>query len=356
MKICVIGNDYKQQFPLCSYGGIESCVENLCIGMRDYLPNGNKFSAIVPKILTGEKDYGFKIIQTKYVESSISGVSFFEFGKEINNYIKNANVKPDIIWSQSAWSAKSFCDLNIPVIITIHDSCGWEENKFIFNENVYYRFVSKFLYDHVLQDANNNEFVAKIKSKSFWGHSGLIDDEYDFEPNKEDYVLWVAGFNWGMHGKGLDILIELSKKIPEQKFVVYGMGDNNIENYLKDLNKNLKNFEFRGKLNRGEDHKKAFKKARLFAMLSRVPEAFGRTGLEAISKGTPVIGTNIGSIPEQVNYENVGYCSNNIDDLAEAIKFKKFDNLKCFEYSKNNYHIKNEINFLLEKSRLILNK
>jgi hypothetical protein len=55
MKICVVGADYKQQFPFLEYGGIEAAFENLCIGLDRYFKNDVKFCTIVPKILEKSK-------------------------------------------------------------------------------------------------------------------------------------------------------------------------------------------------------------------------------------------------------------------------------------------------------------
>jgi hypothetical protein len=50
MKICITGNDWKQQFPLIKYGRIESAVEHLCQGIKDN-HSDIQFDVIVPKII-----------------------------------------------------------------------------------------------------------------------------------------------------------------------------------------------------------------------------------------------------------------------------------------------------------------
>ena len=89
-------------------------------------------------------------------------------------------------------------------------------------------------------------------------------------------------------------------------------------------------------------------------MLSRIPEAFGRTGLEALSKGTPVIGSNYGSVPEQVGHPNIGFCSDNIDEIVNAIKTNNFNNKQCYKFTRENYHVKNEIEDMLKFTDSIL--
>lgn len=356
LKVLVVGSCNLQHFPIVDYGGIESCVEHLCTGIDNHFKDVIDFSVIVPKITQKHEitdQYKFRIIETNCMGCSYANIGPEQFIGEVKNIIKSSPVKPDVIWAQGHWSAQHLHDLNIPIISTINDSGPWVEGKFFYKENVYYRFVSKFLYEYVLEAATHRDDIAAVKSQSFWCHTGLDDYEFDYELNKEDYILWVGGLHWGWSGKGLDRFVELARRIPEQKFVTYGTGNDQIEFELKQVCTTLPNLEFRGKLNRDHTHKQAFKKAKMFAMFSTIPEAFGRTGLEALSKGTPVLGSTAGSVPEQVNHSGVGFCSDNIEDLVNAIKQNNLNPKSSFDYAKKHYHIKNEINSLLEFTKKI---
>jgi glycosyltransferase involved in cell wall biosynthesis len=357
LKVLVIGNCCLQQFPLIDYGGIESSVEHLCTGIHAHFSDKIDFTVIVPKILERKEEkekYGFKIIDTNYIGNTYSNIHPIYFAQEIKNMIINSPNKPDVIWAQGDWSAKILGDLNIPIISTISDSGPWVEGKYFYRPNVYYRFISKFLYDFVLKDSTTNELVNKVKTQSFWLYTSLDDYEFELEENKENYILWVAGLNWGFDGKGLDDFIELSKRMPEENFVAYGTGNDEIEKQLIERVKDLPNFEFRGKLVRGDIHRDVFKKAKFFAMFTKIPEAFGRTNIEAISKGTPVLGTTHGSIPELVNHPDVGFCSNDLEQIIEVIKTRKFNYKKCFEFGKEHYHVKKEIAGLLDFTNKII--
>jgi len=353
MKVCIVGNDYKQQFPLLGYGGIESAFENLCIGTDRYFKEQVKFCAFVPKILNSgynSNDYNFNIVQTDFIESSKSGVPAIHFGYEVKSTLLRCNKKPDVIWCYSAWSVQALHDLGLPIICTIMDSGGWEDNKFIFSDNVYYKFCSKFIYDLVFKDADKNEFIRKIKSHSFWCHTGVADHEYEFEANKDDYILWVAGLNWGLTNKGLDIFIELAKLRSDKTFVAYGEGNDSLEHYLRGISKNLKNFEYLGPLQRGKEHSGVFKKAKIFAFLTQIPEAFGMTGLEAITKGTPVLGSMKGAVPEL--YVGGGHCTDSVDEMCSILD-TTFNYKEVYEYSQK-FHIKHEIEKLIEFSKTII--
>ncbi len=343
MKIILIGSEYIQQFPVLDYGGIESCVENLAFGMKK---NNLNFKVIVPKRIKKE-DYNFNILESNSNATNISGVSSKEFCQNIEKIIKDE--KPDIIWSQSPWSANYLNHLNIPMIVTIHDSVTNLVTDKILKKynNVFYRFVSKSQLE--LNILENDE--QKIKEKSFYCHTGLSDDEYELHLEKEKYYLWVAGLNWGLTNKGLDIFIKLSQDLTNKEFVCYGSGNEQIEQYLKNIK--ISNFHYFGKLNRGEEHRKVFKKANKFLMLTRLQEAFGRTTIESLSKGTPVIATNIGANKELI-HPNVGTLINSYNEIINSIE-KCYNTEEVYEYSKK-FHVNEEIKNLLKYSNLILSK
>lgn len=353
MKICLIGNDYKQQLPLLGYGGIETAFESTCLALK-YFKKEITPCVFVPKRLKlDNKTYDFNIIDTNYIESSISGIPPVQYALEVKDIIKKSDIKPDVIWTNGSWSIGPLLELNIPIICTIMDSCGWSDNKFIYNEKVHYRFVSKFLYDFVFKDAEQNDFINKIKTQSFWCYPGFSDDEFVFESNKEDYILWCAGLLWGLESKGLDLFIRMAKERTDLTFVAYGSYDErhtSLVSYLKQTSTELKNFEYLGPLERGDKHKKVFKKAKLFTFLTQTTEAFGMTGIEAISKGTPVLGTKNGSLPEV--YQPIGCCTNDFKEMLSQLD-TTYNYQDIFNYSLK-FHSKNEIQYLYNKSKSII--
>ena len=351
MKIAVVSNDYHQSVPTVGYGGIETCIDNLMQGLQDFrwncMPhidlntltndeNLYKFFAVVPKRDGGPHRQLFTVYDTPSLPTSKQSPSNFIY--DVRDILKEK--KPDVIWSQSHWSVEPLLELNIPIICTFHDGLAQKQKGWMINDpRVKYRFISQFQY---------NTWVKEDweKKASFVAYTGLEQDEYQLRDDEREYFLWVAGFAYGFQGKGLDDFIYLAQQNPSEKFVCYGSGNEQISNYLRQVSKGLKNFEFRGELKRGEEHREAFRKAKAFLMLSKLPEALGRVSLEALSKGTPVIGTKYGATPEIVG--NCGVTSNNIKVLNKALKMK-FDHQACFEYSKK-FHVKNEIRALLKAS------
>lgn len=338
MKICLLSNDYVQQFPTFSYGGVEICVESLANQLHE---SGLDFFVIVPK-RSAKKEYPFKIIETEASPSSESGKDSTHFAYSAKKIIKQEN--PDVIWSQSNWSADCLHDLKIPIICTFHDSRAKEFGWIKRYPNVRYRFLSNFSYNNWVTE----DWEKKI---SFVLHSGIQQEDYNFNPKEKTkgYWLWVSGLRWGKQAKGLDVAMAMAEKMPLKEFRIYGAGNEALEKECIEFSKKYPNFNYLGELKRGEDHDKAFSEAEAFLMPTRIPDTFPRVVLEAISKGTPVIGSNFGSIPEMVG-DCGGIIMNNDLDLMEiSNKIFNLDRKNVYE-SSFRYSAERELKGLMERS------
>jgi glycosyltransferase involved in cell wall biosynthesis len=335
MKIALIGNDYVQQFPLQDYGGIETCVENLAQGLFE---NKLDFFVVCPK-RSNVKDYPFEVYETEEEPTSISKKNSSYYAYSVSKVLEN--LKFDIIWSQSYWSIEPLLKFKKPIICTFHDSCekqyGWIKKY----EQVKYRFISQFQYKNWVKEDWEKEI-------SFYCYTGLDSSEFELSINKEEYFLWCAGLQWGLEAKGLDIFINLAKINKNYHFIAYGFGNPELEKYLYSLK--IPNFEFKGVLNRGHQHRNVFKKAKAFIIPTQIMDTFPRTCLESVSKGTPIIGSINGSIPEIISLCDGKICES-IEDYSKALNIN-FDYNKIFNNSKI-FSIENEIKTLISKSKKI---
>jgi glycosyltransferase involved in cell wall biosynthesis len=337
MKIALIGNDFNQQFPVLSYGGIESCVENLAWGM---FRRALDFFCVVPKReLVGE--YPFPVIEAPVSPSSVSGAPPHRFVGRVKYMMLDQS--PDVIWCQSYWAADELMTLGIPVICTFHDSCAKQEGWIKRADHVIYRFISQFQYDNWVREDWERACSCQI-------YTGLADEEYDFCGEKEDYFLWVAGLNWGWEAKGLPIFIALAQANPDKKFLAYGSGSERVAGMASRYAAEIPNFEFNGPLERGENHREAFKKARAYILPSLIPDTFPRTVLESLSKGTPVIASANGALPEMVG--SCGTVSNDIKALNNALD-ARYEFEACFNRSRS-FHVDQEVESLLAITRGLL--
>jgi glycosyltransferase involved in cell wall biosynthesis len=124
-------------------------------------------------------------------------------------------------------------------------------------------------------------------------------------------------------GKGQEYLIEAAQivkiRFPQARYLIVGTGE--IEGYLKKLAVKLgvqREVVFTGYQ---EEVEKYIAAMDLFAFLSWDTEGFGQVMVEAQAQGKPVIGTNIGGIPEtfQDNITGILIPSKNSELLAQVL-------------------------------------
>jgi glycosyltransferase involved in cell wall biosynthesis len=323
------------------YGGIETCVQTIAEALHKHKKN---FFVVAPKHSEKNVDYPYQIFRTKSGPTSETKKSSSSFAWESREIIERE--KPDVIWSQSNWSADCLWDLGIPIICTFHDACqkmfGWIKKY----PNVKYRFLSQFSYDVWVTEKWEAD-------RSFVQYSGLADEDYVFYPEERrgDHALWVAGLQWGLHAKGLDFAINCAKM--GLNVLAYGAGNPQLEDFCRKTASEVESFRYGGNLLRGLDHTNAFGSCKCFLMPTRTLDTFPRTVLEAMSKGTPVFGFDNGAIKEMVGTDGGFVCKeeklsslNIIEGLTSNKNYSK-----VFEWSKR-YHVDNEIEKLISESNV----
>ena len=141
-------------------------------------------------------------------------------------------------------------------------------------------------------------------------------DRYEFELEKEDYVIYVGRL---VEYKGLSILMRAMRTVQKSipiKLIVVGDGEDRIrfERLARTLDLKV---EFEGRVS--EDRKiELIKKAKLLVLPSKSRlEAFGIVLLEAMACGTPVVGSNIAGV--RCVAKEGGLIFYDVDDLAEKI-------------------------------------
>lgn len=153
-----------------------------------------------------------------------------------------------------------------------------------------------------------------FKSKTIALHN-FIDSVDKKDVEKEDYILYFGRF---AEEKGIRTLIE-AKDI---NFICAGSGP--LEDEVNRA-PNLKNVGFKT----GEDLEMLIRKAKCTVYPSIWYENCPFSVMESISMGTPVVGANIGGIPELIDDGKTGFLfePGNADALAEAIEKANDDRL-----------------------------
>ena len=147
------------------------------------------------------------------------------------------------------------------------------------------------------------------------------------ETEKKDYVLYFGRFS---EEKGIGTLIKVCKELPDVQFIFAGTGP--LEETVNGI-KNIKNVGFQ----KGEALEKLIREARFSIYPSEWYENCPFSVMESQMYGTPVLGANIGGIPELIQVGKTGelFESGNGKDLKEKIEKLWSDKKLCEQYSKN---------------------
>ncbi len=144
---------------------------------------------------------------------------------------------------------------------------------------------------------------------------------------KGDYVL---EFGHLSRDKGTNTLLEAAKRMPQQRFVFAGFGK-----AVEDIAK-VDNAEYVG-FKTGEELKELISKAKCSVYPSEWYENCPFSVMESQMYGTPVIGANIGGIPELIEVGKTGvlFESGNRSQLKDTIAALWKDTQRNNDYAKN---------------------
>jgi glycosyltransferase involved in cell wall biosynthesis len=135
------------------------------------------------------------------------------------------------------------------------------------------------------------------------------------EDNVGNYLLYFGRIS---EEKGIGVLIEAMKQLPDLKLKIVGEGPQ-FRNYgLQVTSYGLQNIKFLGYKNLDE-LQSLIKAAYLVIVPSLSPETFGLSALEAIALGKCVVGSDIGALPELID-NNFLFSPGNVFELVELIK------------------------------------
>lgn len=152
------------------------------------------------------------------------------------------------------------------------------------------------------------------------------------ETEKKDYVLYFGRFS---EEKGIGTLIEVCKALPEVQFIFAGTGP--LEEQINGI-KNITNVGFQ----KGEALERLIREAQFSIYPSEWYENCPFSVMESQMYGTPVLGADIGGIPELIEEGRTGelFRSGDAEDLKRKIQDLWTDREKVKKYSENCKYVK----------------
>lgn len=155
----------------------------------------------------------------------------------------------------------------------------------------------------------------------------FVDPVVQKDVQKKDYVLYFGRFS---QEKGIATLVQAARELPEVNFVFAGSGP--LEHLLKDV-PNIRNVGFQT----GDALEKWIREAKFTVCPSVCYENCPFSVMESQLYDTPVLGADIGGIPELIRSGETGelFEAGNVALLAQSIRLLWEDTSRCRQYGEN---------------------
>lgn len=214
-------------------------------------------------------------------------------------------------------------------------------------------YLHKFINSYALVDyiVCPSKFMLDTLNKSYIGKKmkgkiillpNFLDDQYKID-TLEDHIENLKNIKKKMSNKilyfgrlseekGIDILLK-SKKNSSLNFEINIIGEGPSKDRLQEyVNKEkIRDVNFLGFMS-GDRLKQEIISSKAVVLPAKWNEVFGLTNIESLSLGTPIIGSNVGGIPDIIQNEKNGYTfsNGNVEELTNQIE--KMINLKNEDY------------------------
>jgi hypothetical protein len=186
-----------------------------------------------------------------------------------------------------------------------HVECGvgYEHSWAPFRIFDTYAWMHYTLGQQKIEDGNNYFFVVPMAY-------ALHEWPVKLHPITERYI---AYFGRMVHRKGMNILVDIIRRLPDRVFRIAGPG--NYSEWFAEFS----NVHYAGSLI-GSERADFLGNAACVLMPTVYVEPFGSGGVEAQLCGTPLIGSNFGGFVETIEHGVTGFRCNTLADWLAAIK------------------------------------
>lgn len=202
-------------------------------------------------------------------------------------------------------------------VLAAADACFWKAGKA-------YDFIDKIICpSYFLKSMLDTQERFKTKTTAIHNFVEPVSAVYD----KEDYILQFGHLS---KDKGTLTVLEAAKRMPEKRFVFAGFGE------AEEAIAQVPNAEFVG-FKTGDELKALIGKAACSVCSSEIFENCPFSVIESQIYGTPVIGSELGGIPELISENETGliFEAGNADELVKKLRFLLETEGKLEEFTEN---------------------
>lgn len=202
---------------------------------------------------------------------------------------------------------------------------GAAESVWWHSKKVYRHFDTVICCSRFLKEKLDT--LPELKGKTVAIHNFVNVSNNDRTYQKKDYVLYFGRYS---KEKGVDTLLNVCREMPEIQFVFAGSGP--LEEHINGI-PNVKNIGFK----HGEELERLISEALLFVCPSECYDNCPFSVIESQMYGTPVLGANIGGIPEIMDDGITGelFQSGDMQDLKQKLLKLWNDRELLAQYSAN---------------------
>jgi glycosyltransferase involved in cell wall biosynthesis len=324
--------------PPPGYGPWEQVAYNIATGMRNrgidvtLFATGNsrfdgKLESAVPVGLQQDRALNGEVFSALHI------AKFFERAGDF-----------DLLHNNFDWKPMTYA-LGVPeppMLTTIH---GFSSPQIL----AAYYACSKRSFFCSISDADRDPGLSYVGTT----YNGIDPSQFTFNDKAGDYLVFLGRFH---EEKGAHLAIEIAKRSGVRLKMAAIPQD---EQYFKtqvEPHIDGDRVQFLGSVER-EARNELLSNALALVHMTTRPERFGLTLIEAMACGTPVLGANIGSVPEIVVHGESGFCCDSVDDAVALVpQLSHLDRHKCRERVEREFTIERMIDRYLLAYEAVMNQ
>jgi glycosyltransferase involved in cell wall biosynthesis len=221
-----------------------------------------------------------------------------------------------------------------PVLTTVH---GFSTPQIL---AAYYACAWRCFYTSI-SDSDRDPGLSYLATT----YNGIDPNEFTFNERAGGYLVFLGRFH---PEKGTHLAIEIAKRSGKQLKIAAIPHDDEYFHTQVEPHIDGEQIVFLGEVRRQARNELLSNALALVHMTTR-PERFGLTMVEAMACGTPVLGANMGSVPEIVVDGVTGYVCDNADEAVEKVPLLALlDRRKCRERVRAQFSIDRMIDRYLD--------